>query len=75
MMRGRTGARRMRDRAEAAARERTDAARRQLGERAIDAVAEQFPRAFRARRRNDVAMGILAGLVAGVLVRELLGDR
>lgn len=69
----------MRARAEAAAKGRTDAARRRLGERTIDAVAEQFPREFRARRRNDVATGLLAGLTAGLavgfLARELLGDR
>jgi hypothetical protein len=63
----------LRESMRAEATRRADSARRELGERVIDATDDYFPEAVRQRRRRDIAGGMVIGLAVGFFARHLLG--
>ncbi|MDG5775346.1 hypothetical protein VB773_10715 [Haloarculaceae archaeon H-GB2-1] len=63
----------LRETMRAEAGRRADTARKELGERVMDATGDYFPEAVRRRRRRDVAGGLVMGVAIGFLARHVLG--
>ena len=67
--------RRETERARMQAGQRGEVLRKEMGERLFDALEENFPEEYAARRRRDATGAFAAGLVVGLLGRELLRRR
>ncbi|QLG63762.1 hypothetical protein [Halorarum salinum] len=71
----REGGSKARVRARETAAERRETLRRELGDRLFDALEENFPEEYAARRRRDAAKAFGAGVAVGLVGRELLRRR
>lgn len=64
-----------RERARFAAERRAEAAKRRIGEMALNTVEGYFPEEARSRRRRTAQRAFLLGVGVGILIATLLGGR
>lgn len=66
---------RARQRAQTVARQKVDDAMEEFGRLAFDTLEERFPEQAKARRRQERVQLLVAGFVAGFLLRHFLRRR
>lgn len=54
---------------------RADKTRQEVGDIVVDKLGEYFPEAVAKRRRRHVASGFVLGVLVGLLVQYIVGER